>query len=340
METLYAEEKAALLLMTLDSRDAENVLERLQPEQGNRLRAQIQRLESQPEAQEQLDEVLREFNNLLHEVENGLTFGNGSAPADVDYQVNQPAPKEPAASAPMNSSLPSAASAAAVKDGFLAELRFLGADKLSLALQGESPRIVALALDSLEVTRAGAVLKRFPAPLREEVSLQLGRSVPVDPEILQCIAGAVLQKCQRTEEVPPAPTEQERFKKMADILRLLPKTDRLGVIAALDHHDSSVAAGVKDFLYQFEDILRIEDRSMQKLLAEVNTKSLAIALNGTDEDIKNKVLNNLSKRARETLGEEMEFLGTTPPAQVEEARKVIVDMIQRLDQAGELVMTE
>ena len=340
METLYAEEKAALLLMTLRSHDAESVLGRLRPEQGNRLRAQIQRLGSQPEAQEQRDVVVREFTDFLEQVDAGLTPGAARESADVDYQVSQPTPKEPDASKSMNPPSQPATSAAAAKDGFLAELRLLAADKLSLALQDESPRTVALVLDSLEVAQAGEVLKRLPAPMREEVSLQLGRSVRVDPEILQCIAGALVQKCQRTEEVPPAPTEQERFKKMADILRLLSKPDRLAVIAALDHQDSSVAAGVKEFLYQFDDILRIEDRSMQKLLAEVNTKSLAIALSGAQDDIKAKVLNNLSKRARETLGEEMEFLGTTPPAQVEEARKVIVDMIQRLDQAGELVMTE
>jgi flagellar motor switch protein FliG len=335
METLYAEEKAALLLMTLDADDAENVLERLRPEQGDRLRAQIQRLGNRPEAQEELDEVLREFSEFLRQVGAGLNAGTDRGSADVDYQVSQPTAPEPPAS-----ELGKPPQETAEKDGFLGELQLLAADTLSLALQGEMPRVVALVLDNLELNQAGEVLKRLPAPVREEVSLQLGRNVPVDPDILQCIAGAVVQKCQRADEVPPVATEQERLKKMADLLRLLPKPDRLGVIAALDQHDSNLAAGVKSFLYQFEDLLRIEDRSMQKLLAEVNTKSLAMALNGAEEQIRDKVLNNLSKRARETLAEEMEFLGTTPAAQVEEARKVIIDIVQRLDQAGELVMTE
>ncbi len=334
---MYAEEKAALLLMTLDSQDAENVLERLKPEQGNRLRAEIQRLERQPEAQEQLEEVLREFNEFLQRMDTGNGNGTDREPADVDYQVSQAPANESAPNEPTNSS---SQADAAVQDGVSAELARLDAETLSLGLLGESPRIVAIVLDALRVNQAGEVLKRLPALTREEVSVQLGRSTPVDPEILQCIADAVVRKCQRTEEMPPPPSEQERLKKMADILRLLPKPDRLAVIAALDQQDSAVAAGVKDFLYQFDDILRIEDRSMQKLLGEVNTKSLAAALQGADQEIKDKVLNNLSKRARETLGEEMEFLGTVPATQIDEARKTIVDMIQRLDQAGELVMKE
>lgn len=333
METLYAEEKAALLLMTLDSEDAEHVLEHLRPEHGNRLRAQIQRLERQPDAQEHVDDVLQEFNSFLQQVDAGPT-----PEPDVDYQVGRPAAKEPAAGEP--NPAPPAATSPAPADGALGELRQLGADQLSLALQGEMPRTVALVLDAIDVTQAGEVLKRLPPPTREEVSVQLGRSVPVDPEVLQCIAGAVVQKCQRADKQPPAPTEQERFRKMADMLRLLPKPERLAVVAALDQADAAMATGVKDFLYQFDDILRLDNRSLQKLLAEVNTKSLTLSLQGAPAEIKDKVLNNLSTRARETLQEEMEFVGTTQPAQVEEARKVIVDLIQRLDQAGELTMTE
>ncbi len=336
METLYAEEKAALLLMTLGSQDAEHVLEHLRPEHGNRLRAQIQRLERQPDAQEHVDDVLQEFNYFLERVDASPTSETNPEP-DVDYQVGRATAKEPAPSEPVNPAPPDATSPA---EEALVELRQLSADQLSLALQGELPRTVALVLDALDVNQAGEVLKRLPPTTREEVSVQLGRNVPVDPEVLQCIAAAVVHKCQRAEKLPPAPTEQERFRKMADMLRLLAKPDRLAVVAALDQADAAMAAGVKDFLYQFDDILRLDNRSLQKLLAEVNTKSLTLALQGAPAEIKDKVLNNLSTRARETLQEEMEFVGTTQPAQVEEARKGIVDLIQRLDQAGELTMTE
>ena len=101
-----------------------------------------------------------------------------------------------------------------------------------------------------------------------------------------------------------------------------------------------MVASVKEYLYSFDDLLVIEDRSMQKLLAEIDSKSLASALKGASDPIKDKVRSNLSKRARETLNEEMELLGTIPPTTIQQAQKAVVEVIQHLDQAGELTMLQ
>src|SRR5581483_10133079 len=159
-------------------------------------------------------------------------------------------------------------------------------------------------------------------------SLQLGRTVPVDPDVMQCIARAVLSKKGHVEEAPPPPSEQARYKKMAEMLRTLLRPDRMAILNALEN-DSEVAAGVKEFLYQFEDVLRIEDRSLQELLGEVDAKSLATSLKGAPDEIRDKIMNNISKRAREALAEEMEFLGAAPAAQIEQAHKSIAEVIQR-----------
>ncbi len=127
---------------------------------------------------------------------------------------------------------------------------------------------------------------------------------------------------------------------MAGMLRCLEKTERTEVLTALDENEPETARRIKELLYQFEDLLRIHDRSIQKLLSEVDAKTLSVALKGATQEISEKVLNNLSKRAREALTEEMEFLGMVPIAQVREAQKALVDVIQRLDQAGELMMDE
>jgi flagellar motor switch protein FliG len=326
---MIAEEKAALLLKSLDPRDAESILGRLGPEQGNRLRAQINRVSQLPDAQEQLNQVLEEFDDFLQQVEDGLGAAPKPTPSKLPPAEATSRPSPATALAPPGSD----------SEDAVAELRLASADELSLALQNEQPRTAALILETLDTVQAGEVLKSLRAQMRDQVSLQLGRTVPVDMEVLQCIARAVLHKKQHVEEVPPPPTEQARYRKMADMLRLLPKPDRLAILTALEH-DAAVATGVKEFLYQFDDLLRVEDRSMQKLLAEVDSKSLATSLKSAPDDIKNKIVNNLSKRARETLVEEMEFLGTVPAAQIEQARKAIVDVVQRLDQAGELVMAE
>ena len=79
---------------------------------------------------------------------------------------------------------------------------------------------------------------------------------------------------------------------------------------------------------------------MQKLLSEIDSKTLSVALKGASEDISTKVLNNLSKRAREGIQEEIELLGNVQASQVRQAQKTVVDVILRLDQAGELQMQE
>lgn len=325
---MYAEEKAALLLTSLNPRDAENILLRLGPEQGNRLRAQILRLAQLPDTNERLNQVLEEFDGVLQQVEAAL-------PPTPPSTRNEASATEPIHQPQDSTALPPSQD----HESVVVQLRSVSADDLSLALQSEQPRTAALVLETLDAVQAGEVLKRLPSQMRDDVTLQLGRTVPVDAEILQCIAHAVIHKKHHMEEAPPPPTEQVRYKRMAEMLRILPKPDRLAILTALEN-DSAVAAGVKEFLYQFEDLLRIEDRSMQKLLAEIDSKSLATSLKDAPDGIKDKVMNNLSKRARESLAEEMEFLGAVPPAQIEQTRKAIVDVIQRLDQAGELVMVD
>ncbi len=191
----------------------------------------------------------------------------------------------------------------------------------------------------MDPDRAGEVLKRLHPEMRRAVSVQLGKEVAVNPDLVSRIIRTVLAKCRTLAEAPPA-ASGNRFKRMAEMLRRLEKPDRMEVLAALEQNDAQTAAQVKEFLYSFDDLLIIEDRSMQKLLAEIDSKSLASALKGASDPIKEKVRNNLSKRARETLNEEMELLGALPPPAILQAQKSVVDVIQRLDQAGELTMLQ
>src|SRR5262249_48165445 len=148
------------------------------------------------------------------------------------------------------------------------------------------------------------------------------------------------KKCLTRVDNPVEQKTDTKHKKMADMLRLLEKAERIEILGLLDQNDPETAAKVKEFMYQFGDLLSIEDRSMQKLLGEIDSKNLAVALKGAPENIVEKVLGNLSKRARETLTEEMQFLGATSTAAIRQAQKTVVEVIQRLDQAGELVMNE
>ena len=164
----------------------------------------------------------------------------------------------------------------------------------------------------------------------------------VSPDLRRRIAQAVLQKCEslRKAEVPGAAGSGVREKRMASLLRGLERTERTEMIGVLEQSDAELAARVKSMLYQFEDILRMQNISVQKLLTEIDTKSLAISLGGAPAEIREKLFNNLSKRAQESLKEEIELAGTVQAAKASQAQQTIADAIQRLDERGDLLFIE
>lgn len=326
------EDKAAFVLLNLAPEAAETVLARLGPERGGRLRERMQSLGQEPESDELAAQVLREFAELVR----------GAVPPAGAPGPKAEAPSPTGEAAPR---LPRKAEPPPVDEGELgadpvAALRELDVEKLAAALQGEQARTVTLVLNCLEGEKAGEVLKRLQPETRRVVSLQLGKPVGGGTAVVERIARAVVRKALAVVEKPGESGDEAKYKKVADMLRLLDKTERMEILTLLEENDAETAAKIKEWLYQFQDLLRIEDRSMQKLLSEIDSKNLAVALKGAPADISEKVLNNLSKRARETLAEEMEFLGSTSSAAVRQAQKAVVEVIQRLDQAGELVMTE
>lgn len=319
------EDKAVLMLKSLPQDVAESVLAQLDPERGAELRARLG-FRAQPASQTgDLDQVLREFAGLLRGPSGDTYEPASSRAADETDGPERAADTEPLRPGP--------------SEDALALLCRLPVEKLAAALQGEGLPTVALVLSRLEPSLAGETLKRLPSDTRRDVSVRLGRSLSPAPALVQTVARALLHKCRLLAENPKESGPDVRFRKMADMFRLLERIDRLEVLTALEQSDAEAAARVKELLYRFEDLLQLEDRSMQKLLGEFDAKNLATALKGASPEISEKVMKNLSKRAREMLNEELEFLGSAPAAQIRQAQKLVVDAIQRLDQAGELVMT-
>jgi flagellar motor switch protein FliG len=357
---MTGQEKAALLLLQMPQSEADSVIGRLDPTRGERLRTDMERFRQAPPPPEVVNQILDHLDALL-----GLAPGEAPVPAAQPAEGGE-AGAEAAPAAEGEAALEAAAEEAkrpkppkkpgdtlpddesVASDPLWALREMCGADehpatpnldRLSLALSDEHPRTVALILDQMAPDRAGEVLKRLHPEMRRLVSVQLGKEVIVSQDLVFRIIRTVLTKCRTLAEAPPASTVN-RFKRMAEMLRRLEKPDRMEVLAALEQNDAQTATQVKEYLYSFEDMLIIEDRSMQKLLAEIDSKSLASALKGASEDIKEKVRSNLSKRARETLNEEMELLGAIAPPTIQQAQKAVVEVIQRLDSAGELTMLQ
>lgn len=329
MATRTGIEKAAILLNTLPPESVDKVLAALGSPHGERLRSEVEKLRQRGETPADVAEVIREFEEMLRQPD-------AAAPV-------APTPRQLAAYRPpsdLNLPPPEELGLPPLPNDPIRALETLPSDLLSTVLKGEQAHTLSLVLNSLPPEKAGEVLRQLEPEVRREVTVRLSRMSASPPELLARIARALVQKAQALSGKRGSTSADAKYEKMASMLRCLEKTERLEVLAALEENEPETGKRVKELLYTFEDLLRVHDRSMQKLLAEIDSKTLSVALKGANEAISEKLLSNLSKRAREALKEEMEFVGIVPLAQVRDAQKVMVDTLQRLDQAGELMMTE
>ncbi len=345
------EDRAALLLKVLPGALADAVLGRMDADRSARLRERMQAAPAadSPEARQ----LLRTFVDHVRRV------GSPGSEAPKDEFVpsalakailgaidtapvapSQALPQGPRPEAATASPEPAAAAGAAPEGDPVEQLRELGAARMAAALRGERTATVVVALSSLPTADVGEVLKRLPPERRREATLRLVKGAPGDADLRRAVARAVVAKGRALGDDLAALEEDAEVRKLAGLLRGLEREDRKEVLESLSRDDPATAEKVKNLLYVFEDLLRFEDRSVQALLAEVEIKTLALALNGADAALAAKVMNNLSQRARDTLTEEIDLLGKPRAPQVLEARGAVVAAVQRLDGEGKLVMLE
>jgi flagellar motor switch protein FliG len=128
-------------------------------------------------------------------------------------------------------------------------------------------------------------------------------------------------------------------KAIADILNLVETSSEKNILQTLDAENSELAAEIKNMMFVFDDLILLDDRSVQRLLKEVETKDLSIALKAASDEVKNKIYSNVSERVSVMIKEEMEFMGPMRLSDVEAAQQRIVESIRRLEEEGQIVIS-
>jgi flagellar motor switch protein FliG len=336
------EEGVAALLTALPVEIAERILTKLGAARGGRLRERMGALAASPPPPGALDE-------LMGELRQRLVSKPAPRPAESVEAKPAPAPASTTSVAAPPVADKSAEPAAAPDEpeptndrDILTRLRRWDHAELAGALGGEPAGVVAVVMNCLDAAGAGKVLKLLPAEAAKEVFINLIACNPDDRIAVQ-IVRTVLRKCKAgrvraADKIGPQ-SGKERHKQLAGLLRAQPPEARAELLQALEQLDGEAAAAVKDQLYTFEDLLLLDDRSVQKVLRRVSADALTFALIGAAEELKDVVLRNLSKRASDTLQEELESRASAPPAKVEEAQHEVVQAILLADAAGELTWT-
>lgn len=213
-------------------------------------------------------------------------------------------------------------------------LRWLEPEALVGILKDEHPQIIAITLAHLEKEQAAKVLKLFPNEQQENIVYRIANMKTI-PEAAMSQLQKMLQKklsvstSFKSRNVDGAAT-------VADIINGLDAETETRILERLAQDDEALSTRIQELMFVFSNLLGISDRGIQVLLREVSSDKLPVALKGADPEVKEKIMGNMSKRAREMLEEDMETRGPVKISEVEEAQREILETAKKLAEAGQI----
>jgi flagellar motor switch protein FliG len=216
-------------------------------------------------------------------------------------------------------------------------LRFMDPRIVAEVVKEEHPQIVATILAHLDAEHAADVLARFPTEGQVEVALRLARLEEVPETALKELDTIV--EAQTRETIALRTSRLGGVRSAAEIINRLPPEAEAAVLEAIKSSDEALGEQIQDALFVFENLLKVDDRGMQTILREIQSDTLALALKGADEAIKEKVFKNMSKRAAELLRDDIAVRGPVRLSDVETAQKEILTAAMRLAEQGQIVLS-
>lgn len=204
-------------------------------------------------------------------------------------------------------------------------------------IQNEHPQTIALILAYLKPQQSSIVLSALPQDKQADVARRIATMDRTSPEVIKEVERVLEKKFSSivTEDFTAAGGVQS----IVDILNNVDRGTEKYIMETLEVEDTDLAEEIKKRMFVFEDILTLDNRSIQRFLREVDNNQLAIALKGTNEEVQNKIYANMSKRMVEMVKEDIDFMGPVRLKDVEESQQKIVNIIRKLEDAGEIVIS-
>jgi flagellar motor switch protein FliG len=208
-------------------------------------------------------------------------------------------------------------------------------------LQDEHPQTIALVLAYMKPEAAAIVMGGLAEERQREVAQRLAIMDQTSPEAIDEVEAVLERKVASV--MTSAPTAEATtaggVQALVDILNRSDRATERLILEGLEEDDETLAEEVRQRMFVFEDIVGLDDRSIQLVLRQVETKDLAVALKGTKDDVKEKITRNMSSRAGQMLLEEIDMLGPVRLKTVEESQGAIVRVIRTLEESGQLVLS-
>lgn len=215
-------------------------------------------------------------------------------------------------------------------------LRRTDAGQILNVIGNEHPQTIALIMAHLPSDSAAQVLSALPAELQAEIAMRVAIMDRTAPEVVREIERVLERKLSSvlTQDF----TSAGGIKALVDVLNNVDRTTERTILESLDEQNPELAEEVRKLMFVFEDILLLDDRSIQQVLREVENKELGLSLKGTSAEVQDKIFRNMSERAAAIIKEDLQFMGPVRLKQVEEAQQKIVNVIRKLEDAGQIVI--
>ncbi len=216
-------------------------------------------------------------------------------------------------------------------------LRNANPQEVAALLQEEMPQTIALVLSYLEAKVAADILTSLPRELQVEVTLRLAVMDRVSPQVVQVVERNLKNKLSSVlSEADFRATGGVTF--LVKMLNMVDRGVQKTILEALEASNPKLVEEIRANMFTFDDLIKLDDRAIQRVLRDISKSELALALKAAPEKLKEKIFNNLSERARENLKEEIEILGPQLAKNVYAAQRKIVDAVRALEEAGEIVI--
>ncbi len=204
-------------------------------------------------------------------------------------------------------------------------------------LQNEHPQTIALILSYLDATQAAAILGSLPQEKQASVIARIATMGATSPEYIR-EAERILERKLSTMGAAEH-TIVGGIDSIVAILNAVDRSTEKHILESLDEDNGELADEIRSRMFVFEDIVKLSNQAVQRVLKEVENSELAIALKGATKEVSTLIFNNISKRLQDMIKEDMEFMGPVRVRDVEENQQKIVNIIRRLEDAGEIIIS-
>ncbi|MEQ8160358.1 MAG: flagellar motor switch protein FliG [Smithellaceae bacterium] len=320
---MTGEEKAAILLLSLDEDLAANVMKNLRPSEIRRLGKQMSRITNI--SADTLSSVAREFCTMAKE-QGGMISVRDGLPKNLVIKALGEKDAQTILDEVENT---------ANDNPIIERLHDIDPKVMADFTRTEHPQTIALILVHLKPEKAAQVLEHFSPEIQYEISKRMATLKSVPREFIEEIA-STLEK----ELIMGGTSDQQLggAELMANILNRMNRSTENAIMTSLEDSEPELAAQIRNFMFSFDDVMRLDDKSLQELMKDVSSEDLARALKMVDDGTREKIFKNMSKRGAEMLREEITLMPPIRISEVEASQRKIVEVTKKLEAEGRIVI--